>query len=307
MTSSAVGRPGPRSGRSRALGLARSTVQHVLAAVSAQRDGTPSVRVRWPHGLDAYDTAVQELLARYPDLTAIRLLEELRQRGFTGGYTTVRLRLRQLRPKNTPRPVLRFETGPGAQAQMDYSPYDIDFVEEGRRRVHVEALATGDFIRRQDNLVLVGQSGVGKSHLIQGLGRAACALGYRVRYTTSAALIEQLTASLADQTLPRQVRKYAAFDWLIVDEFGFDRLERREARDAASLLFKLIDARNQKRATALVTNIDFEGWGEYLGDPPLAMALLDRIVDGAIIVKITGKSYRAHRAQPTANKKAAKA
>lgn len=158
-----------------------------------------------------------------------------------------------------------------------------------------------------DNLVFVGQSGVGKSHLIQGLGRAACALGYRVRSTTSAALIEQLTASLADQTLPRQVRKYAAFDWLIVDEFGFDRLERREARDAASLLFKLIDARNQKRATALVTNIDFDGWGEYLGDPPLATALLDRIVDGAIIVKINGKSYRAHGAQPTPNKKAAKA
>src|SRR2546421_12547875 len=83
----------------------------------------------------------------------------------------------------------------------------------------------------------------------------------------------------------------------IVDEFGFDRLERREAHDAASLLFKVIDARLQKHATALVTNIDFDTWGEYLGDPPLAMALLDRIVDGAIIVKINGKSYRAHRAQ----------
>jgi DNA replication protein DnaC len=57
-----------------------------------------------------------------------------------------------------------------------------------------------------------------------------------------------------------------------------------------------MDARSQKVSTALVTNIDFEAWGEYLGDPPLAMAFLDRLVDGAIILKITGKSYRAHRA-----------
>jgi len=83
-----------------------------------------------------------------------------------------------------------------------------------------------------------------------------------------------------------------------VDEFGFDQLERREARDAASLLFKVIDARSPKRSTALITNVAFDAWGDYLGDAPLAMALLDRIVDGAIILKIEGKSYRAHRAQP---------
>jgi DNA replication protein DnaC len=181
--------------------------------------------------------------------------------------------------------------------------FDWHFNAEAIDRAHIEALAGGDFIRRKDNLVLVGQSGVGKSHLVQGLGRCACALGYRVRYTTSAGLIEHLTACLADHTLPRKIRAYAGFDLLILDEFGFDRLERREARDAASLLFKLIDARNQKRATALVTNIDFDAWGEYLGDPPLASALLDRIVDGAIIVKINGKSYRAHRAQPAPTKK----
>jgi DNA replication protein DnaC len=62
------------------------------------------------------------------------------------------------------------------------------------------------------------------------------------------------------------------------------------------LLYKRINAR-AARSTALVTNIDFEAWGDYLGDPPLAMAFLDRIVDGAIILKINGKSYRAHRAQ----------
>jgi len=164
-------------------------------------------------------------------------------------------------------------------------------------RSRVETLATGEFIRRRENLVLLGQSGVGKSHLAQAIGQQACVLGWRVRYTTSAELMQDLKASLADQTLPARVRYYATFDLLIIDEFGFDRLERQESPQAASLLYKVIDARHTKHSTALITNIDFGAWGEYLGDPPLAMALTDRVVDGAIILKIAGRSYRAHRAQ----------
>lgn len=165
-------------------------------------------------------------------------------------------------------------------------------------RSRVEALATGEFIRRRENLVFLGQSGVGKSHLVQGIGHQACVLGWRVRYTSSAELLEDLRASLADQTLPSRLKEYANFDLLIIDEFGFDRLERSESPQAASLLYKVIDARNQQRSTALITNIDFRAWGEYLGDAPLAMALTDRMVDGAIILKIAGQSYRAHRAKP---------
>jgi DNA replication protein DnaC len=174
--------------------------------------------------------------------------------------------------------------------------FDWAFNARSFDRLQIEELATGDFIRRGDNLVLVGQSGVGKSHLIQAIGRGACALGYRVRYTTSGDLLKDLTASLADQTLPARLRYYGRFDLLIIDEFGFDKIERAECGQAASLLYKIIDARSQQRATALVTNVDFDAWGEYLGDPPLAMAFLDRLVDGAIILKIKGKSYRVHRA-----------
>ncbi len=83
---------------------------------------------------------------------------------------------------------------------------------------------------------------------------------------------------------------------MILDEVGFDRLERIESPQAASLLYKLINARSG-RSTALVTNIDFDAWGDYWGDPPLAMAFLDRVVDGAIIMKINGNSYRAHRGE----------
>jgi len=164
-------------------------------------------------------------------------------------------------------------------------------------RTQMEQLATGDFVRRGDNLVFVGQSGLGKSHLIQAVGRSCCVHGYRVRYRTSAELLRKLGQSLADGTTPKLIRQYARYDLLIMDEFGFDKLEREDFPQASSLLYKVIDSRTRERSTALVTNIDFESWSEYLGDPPLAMAFLDRVVDGAIIAKFRGKSYRAHRAQ----------
>jgi len=188
----------------------------------------------------------------------------------------------------------------GFREEQRLETFDWKFNAPAIDRMQIEELATGEFIRRGDNLVMVGQSGVGKSHIIQSLGRAACVLGYRVCYRTSAALLKDLTASLADQTLPQRLRHYGRFDLLIIDEFGFDKIERAECSQAASLLYKIIDARGQQHATALVTNIDFEAWGDYLGDVPLAMAFLDRLVDGAIILKIKGKSYRAHRARQTA-------
>jgi len=162
-------------------------------------------------------------------------------------------------------------------------------------RTQIETLVECDFIRRQQNVVFVGQAGLGKSRLMQNIGEAACVRGYRVFYTTSGMLLEDLTAALADQTIHDRVRFYARFELLIIDEFGLDRIERSLCPQAASLWYKIIDARNQRVSTALVTNIDFEKWSEYLGDHYLAMAMLDRVVDGATIVKLQGKSYRVHR------------
>lgn len=180
--------------------------------------------------------------------------------------------------------------------------FDWQFNAKAIDRVQIEALATGEFVRRKENLILVGQSGVGKSFILEALGRQLCAIGYRVRYTTSAELLRDLTAALADQTLPRRTRYWSSFDLLAVDEFGFDKIERSECPQAANLLYKVIDARHGRASTALATNVDFEHWGDYLGDPPLAMAFLDRIVDGALLMKINGRSYRAHRAQRVGQK-----
>jgi len=175
--------------------------------------------------------------------------------------------------------------------------FDWNFNPTTFKRAQMEELASGDFIRRRTNLVMVGWSGIGKSHMIQAIGQKACVHGYRVLYQTSAQLLADLTASLADKTLPARLRRYAKPALLIIDEFGFDKIERSECPEAAHLLYKIIAARNQKRSTALVTNVEFEKWGEYLSDGPLAMAFLDRLVEGAIILMVKGKSYRAEKAK----------
>jgi len=127
----------------RNLRISRLTVKRALRRHEQQRmTGTgdlpsPSSDSRRPSSLDSFEPTIRDLLARYPQITAVRMLEELRARGFEGAYTIVCDRLRQLRPQPVRKPVMRFETSPGAQAQMDYAVYNLDFTEEGRRRINL--------------------------------------------------------------------------------------------------------------------------------------------------------------------------
>ena len=133
------------------LDLARETVQSVLRrweAARAGQDSATSTPARRPSLVDPFTDTIRQLLQRYPDITIARVFEELRARGFTGGLTIVRERVLELRPQPLREPVVRFETPPGAQAQMDYSTYDLDFTGEGRRRVHLFSYILS-FSRRQ--------------------------------------------------------------------------------------------------------------------------------------------------------------
>src|SRR5271167_97592 len=133
------------------LGISRGAVRRALARVQAQRDGRarPARKPRPRQSIiDPYEPILQELLAKYPNLTVERAWQELRARGYAGGYTVVRARVRLLRPRPAPAPVPRFETSEGQQAQMDHGVYDIDFTREGRRRVYLFSYLLG-YSRRQ--------------------------------------------------------------------------------------------------------------------------------------------------------------
>lgn len=127
----------------KAMGIARNTVKAALSqhaqdrAQGPRNPDLPAPRRARPSKLDPYEPTIDELVARYPNITATRLYEELCRHGFDGGYTIVRERLRAIRPGKDPEPVQRFETGPGVQAQVDWGVYKIAFTEEGTRRVNL--------------------------------------------------------------------------------------------------------------------------------------------------------------------------
>ncbi len=135
------------------LGIARNTVKSVLQANDLQRseENTPPELVakqRRKSVLDEFEQRMKDLLSRYPEITAVRMHEELQTIGFKGSYTIVKERVRVLRPRPSKPVAIRFETDPGRQGQMDYSPYDIDFTETGRQRVHAFSYVLG-YSRRQ--------------------------------------------------------------------------------------------------------------------------------------------------------------
>lgn len=152
----------------RELGISRKRVRRMLAGVRAQREQGHSVLPRPPKKrgsqLDTFEPLIRSKLDEHPDITGVRLLEELRAAGYTGGYTIVKERLRELRPAPKVSPVERFETGPGEQGQQDWSPYVIPFTQDGSTKEKCFSFILGfsrrqylHFCEREDQLTLQRQ------------------------------------------------------------------------------------------------------------------------------------------------------
>jgi DNA replication protein DnaC len=174
---------------------------------------------------------------------------------------------------------------------------DFDFTfQSGMDKAQVLEIAKMDFVERKQGLVIAGNSGTGKSHIAKALLLIGCTRMYRCRYTTAADMLRDLMASRADQSFHRKLRQYTAPDILLIDEVGFDRLEQQDTKNA-SLFFKVIDGRYCKGSTLLTSNIDFKDLGDYLGDPVITTAIVDRIVHHSIILNIQGPSWRMHESK----------
>jgi DNA replication protein DnaC len=175
------------------------------------------------------------------------------------------------------------------------SDFNFEF-QTGVDKPQVMEIAKLDFVGRKQGLLIAGNSGTGKSHVAKALLLTGCTKLYRCRYTTAADMLAELMASRADNSFLRKLRKYTSPDMLLIDEVGFDRLEQQDSRNA-SLFFKVIDGRYCKGSTLLTTNIDFADLGDYLGDPVVTTAIVDRMVHHSIIINIDGPSWRMHESK----------
>jgi DNA replication protein DnaC len=149
-------------------------------------------------------------------------------------------------------------------------------------------LARCEFLLRRENVLLLGNSGTGKTHLALALGLAACQKGHRVRFTTAAAMVHELMEAKDEKRLLRFQKQMASYELLIVDELGFVPL----SKSGAELLFEVFSQRYERGSTMVTSNLPFQEWTEVLGSEQLTGALLDRLTHHVHILEMNGESYR---------------
>jgi DNA replication protein DnaC len=176
------------------------------------------------------------------------------------------------------------------QADKTLERFDFSF----NPHIHKQAimnLATCQFIERKENVLIIGQTGTGKSHLSQALGHEACRKGFDVLYVNAAKMLTQLHAGRADGSYERRMLALIRPDLLIIDDFGLKPLRPPAPED----FFDIIAERYDKLASATIitSNRALTEFPQLLGDPLLASASLDRLFDSAHVITMTGASFRA--------------
>jgi DNA replication protein DnaC len=156
-------------------------------------------------------------------------------------------------------------------------------------------LAAGRFVREKRDVLWCGPPGVGKSHLAQATGLKLVQAGYTVLYRSIFDAVRDMLHDEAFEGHDKVMAKYLKVDLLILDDMGMKQLPKR----SGEYLFEIIMRRHELRSTMMTSNRPLEDWGKLIGDVPAATAILDRILQSAEIIQITGKSYRLRRQATT--------
>ena len=160
-------------------------------------------------------------------------------------------------------------------------------------KMQVLDLARCEYIDRRENIIALGPSGTGKTHIALGLGLAACQKGLSVGFITASALVHELMEARDEKTLLRLQKKLAGYKLLIIDELGFVPL----SKTGAELLFEVFSQRYECGSTMVTSNLPFDEWTETFGSDRLTGALLDRLTHHVNILEMNGESYRLNQSK----------
>lgn len=152
----------------------------------------------------------------------------------------------------------------------------------------IRELSTGEYIRQSHNVIFLGKSGTGKTHLATSLGIEACKQGFRTRFVTGCGLVNELVEAQEERNLSRLLKRYAGYDLLILDELGYVPFSKL----GAELLFQVLAERHERRSVIVTTNLGFADWTQIFGEANLTAALLDRLTHRASILTCSWSSYR---------------
>jgi len=160
-------------------------------------------------------------------------------------------------------------------------------------RQQVKILLEGDFVKRQENLLAFGNPGSGKTHLLCAIGHELARQGRRVYFTSCDLLVEQLLRAKRDLELDKWLRKYARFEVIMIDDFGYVKQDREEME----VLFTLLAHRYERGSLLITSNLPFSKWERIFKDPMTTAAAIDRLVHHSVILELNVPSYRAEEAK----------
>jgi len=166
--------------------------------------------------------------------------------------------------------------------EIDYQP------ARGLEKSLILRLSNGDFIRKAENVIITGPTGVGKSFIASALGHQACMLGFKTFYANTYKLFANLKMAKADGSYQKMVRRIEKMELLILDDFGLKAMDA----NARMALMEIIEDRHQRRSTIITTQLPVKHWHEVIGESTVADAIMDRLVHSAHRINLKGESMR---------------